>query len=67
MMIRKSAQSILEYVIVLTAIVAAIMVATNPGGVVRTAIDNMFQNASNVITNSSTNFQNQVAGGTVAK
>lgn len=60
MMLRKKAQSILEYVIVLTAIVAAIMVATGPQGVVNTAIGNMFTDASNVITNSSQNFKDQI-------
>jgi phage-related minor tail protein len=57
----KKAQSILEYVIVLSAIVTAVIAAAKPGGPIRQAIDNMFSDASNVISERCSAFRQQAA------
>jgi hypothetical protein len=57
---RKSkAQSILEYVIVLSAIVTAIIAMAR--GPLTNAVNRMFQDASNVITDSSDTFYENAA------
>lgn len=57
-MVRKSGQSILEYVIVLSAIVAAVIAAAR--GPVTDAVKKMFDEASGTITDASTNFRSIV-------
>ncbi|MFA5008576.1 MAG: hypothetical protein WC546_05085 [Candidatus Omnitrophota bacterium] len=57
-MTRKNAQSILEYVIVLSAIVAAVIAAAK--GPITDAVNKMFSEASGTITDSSTNFRSNV-------
>jgi uncharacterized protein (UPF0333 family) len=56
---RSKAQSTLEYVIVLSAIVAAVIAMAR--GPVTNAINRMFNDASNVITNTSDSFLNHAA------
>ncbi|MDD4183388.1 MAG: hypothetical protein PHT53_06175 [Candidatus Omnitrophica bacterium] len=61
-MVVRKAQSILEYILVLSAIVAAVVAATGQNGVVTKAVDKMFNEASGTITDASTNFRNNVGG-----
>ncbi len=57
---RRSAQSILEYIIVLSAITAAVLAATAEGGPLRNAIDKMFNDSSQVIEDKSSLFLQNV-------
>jgi len=57
----KKAQSILEYVIVLSAIVAAVIAMAR--GPVTQAVNKMFTDSSNVIQQKSGIFYQQSAGG----
>ena len=59
----KKAQSILEYIIILAAIIAAVLVAAGPDGVVRRAIGSMFSDSSQLIENQTSSFLDQAAGG----
>jgi Flp pilus assembly pilin Flp len=55
----RKAQSILEYIIILSAIVIAVIAAARPGGVVRQAVDNMYTDTSSVITTQASTFKDQ--------
>lgn len=55
----RKTQSILEYVIILAAITAAVIAAAQ--GPVRQAVTNMFNDASQVITNTTTDFRARAA------
>jgi hypothetical protein len=57
---KRKAQSILEYVIVLSAIVAAVIAMAR--GPVTNAVNKMFQDASNVISETSGTFYSNAAG-----
>jgi len=57
-MARRDAQSILEYVIVLTAIVAAFIAAAQ--GPITNAVNKMFADSSKVITDQTGNFSASV-------
>lgn len=57
----KKAQSILEYVIVLSAIVAAVIAMAR--GPVTQAVNKMFNDSSKMIQDKSGVFYNQAAGG----
>ena len=61
-MVVKKAQSILEYILVLSAIVAAVVAATGKNGVVTKAVDKMLGEASGTIEDASTNFRSNVGG-----
>ncbi|MCQ9205429.1 MAG: hypothetical protein NG737_03865 [Omnitrophica bacterium] len=64
MMRKRKAQSILEYILVLAAIITAVIAATSgPDSIVQSAITNMFTQASDVISDKSTAFYNHAAGG----
>lgn len=54
----KKAQSILEYVIVLSAIVAAVIAAAN--GPVKTAVSKMFSDSSETMSTATDNFKTNV-------
>lgn len=58
---RRSAQSILEYIIVLSAITMAVLAATNEGGPIRNAIDKMFTDSADVIEGQTSMFLDRVA------
>ena len=60
---RKSAQSILEYIIVLSAIIVAVLAATMKDGPLSKAITKMFNDSSQVIEDQSTDFLQRVGGG----
>lgn len=61
---RNKAQSILEYILVLAAIIIAVIAATSgEDSLVQSAITNMFTQASDVISDKSTAFYNHAAGG----
>ncbi|MDD5194834.1 MAG: hypothetical protein PHQ96_04050 [Candidatus Omnitrophica bacterium] len=55
---KRKAQSILEYIIILSAITAAVIAAA--GSVVTPAVSKMFNDSSDVITNKTGMFRNQV-------
>lgn len=55
---RKKAQSILEYVIVLSAIIMIVIAASNT--VVKKAITKMFADSTEVVENQTTNFLDKV-------
>ena len=55
---KRKAQSILEYVIVLSAIVAAVIAAAR--GPITKAVENMFGDASSTITEKSSQFHANV-------
>lgn len=57
-MVKRKAQSILEYVIVLSAIVAAVIIAAR--GPVTDAVNKMFDEASGTIEDASMNFRENV-------
>jgi hypothetical protein len=57
---KKAAQSILEYIIVLSAIVAAVIAMAR--GPVTNAVNKMFTDSSGVIEQSSTTFRTSTAG-----
>ena len=57
---KRSAQSILEYIIVLSAITVAVLAASNEGGPIRRAVDNMFNDSANVIETKTSLFLNKV-------
>ena len=63
---KRKAQSILEYIIVLSAIVAAVLVAVgtsqNPG-VVRQAVDQMYADSTDLIQDKTSEFYESAAGG----
>jgi phage-related minor tail protein len=52
----------LEYILVLSAIVAAVVAATGKNGVVTKAVDKMFSEAGGTIEDASTNFRKNVGG-----
>jgi len=52
----RKAQSILEYIIVLSAIVGAVILASGPGGPIREAIDKMYEDAGQVMQEKSSDF-----------
>lgn len=60
---RKRAQSILEYIIVLSAIVLAVIAAAKEGGPIRGAVDQMFNDSSQLITDKTSDFLSRAAGG----
>ncbi len=60
---KESAQSILEYIIVLSAIIVAVIAATGQGGVLQKAITKLFNDSSQVIEDQSDNFLSRVGGG----
>lgn len=64
-MTKRKAQSILEYVIVLSAIVAAVIIAAR--GPITNAVNNMFNDASNSITEKSANFHTNIGSTPQAK
>lgn len=55
-MVKRRAQSILEYVIVLSAIVVAVIAAAAPDGPIRRAVDNMFADSAKLIEDRTTDF-----------
>ena len=59
----KQSQSILEYIIVLSAIVLAVIAASKEGGPIRGAVDQMFKDSSQLIKDKSSDFLNRAAGG----
>lgn len=63
MRMRKRSQSILEYIIVLSAIVLAVIAASQEGGPIRGAVDKMFTDSSQLIKDKSSDFLSQAAGG----
>ena len=63
---RKKAQSILEYIIVLSAIVLAVIAASKEGGPIRGAVDQMFSDSSQLITDKTSDFLSRAAGGQAA-
>ena len=61
---KKKAQSILEYILVLAAIITAVILATSgPDSVVQSSIGSMFDESSGVITEKSETFSSKIAGG----
>ena len=56
---RRKAQSILEYILVLSAVVVAVIAASQ--GVVTNAVNQMFTDSSNVITGRTSTFANSAA------
>ncbi|MBP7087756.1 MAG: hypothetical protein KBB01_00510 [Candidatus Omnitrophica bacterium] len=60
-MLKKKSQNILEYVIILAAIVAAIIFAARE--VIRPAVDNMFADSADVIDAHSMQFLDKAGGG----
>ncbi|MCF7907280.1 MAG: hypothetical protein K9L86_00165 [Candidatus Omnitrophica bacterium] len=60
---RKKAQSILEYIIVLSAIVLAVIAASKEGGPIQGAVEQMFNDSSQLIKDKSSDFLNRAAGG----
>ena len=58
---KRKGQSILEYVIILTAVVAAIIFAAH--NVVTPAVDQMFEDAADVIDVQSAHFLDKAGGG----
>ncbi|MFA5272195.1 MAG: hypothetical protein WC412_07680 [Candidatus Omnitrophota bacterium] len=64
-MVKRKAQSILEYVIVLSAIVAAVIAAAR--GPITNAVNNMFNDASTTITEKSSQFHSNVGTTTANK
>jgi len=60
----KRAQSILEYIIVLSAVTTAVIAATKDGGHIKNAINKMFQDASTLIEDKTSEFLANAAGGT---
>ncbi len=59
----RKAQSILEYIIVLSAIVLAVIAASREGGPLRGAVDQMFEDSGQVIRDKSSDFLSRAAGG----
>ncbi len=67
MMRKRKAQSILEYILVLAAIITAVIAATSgEDSIIQSAITNMFNQAGSVITDKSNDFYNHAAGGASA-
>ncbi|MBU1113481.1 MAG: hypothetical protein KKH93_06395 [Candidatus Omnitrophica bacterium] len=62
----KRAQSILEYIIVLSAIIVAVIAATKKDGPLSKAVEQMFNDSSQVITDQSSDFLARVGGGSSA-
>ena len=58
MLKNKRGQSTLEYIILVTAVVAVLLVFLGPGGIFR----NTFGNTLNVVTDGMTNMSNRIAG-----
>jgi Flp pilus assembly pilin Flp len=61
-MVKRKAQSILEYIIVLSAIVAAVIAMAK--GPVTNAVNKMFTDSGQVIEKSTSTFSSQAATGT---
>ncbi|MDD5070474.1 MAG: hypothetical protein PHV17_07065 [Candidatus Omnitrophica bacterium] len=58
---KRKAQSILEYIIVLSAIIVAVIAAAK--GVVTNSVNKMFSDSAGVIETQSTNFLDNAASG----
>ncbi|MDD4294769.1 MAG: hypothetical protein PHP69_04590 [Candidatus Omnitrophica bacterium] len=56
---KRKAQSILEYIIVLSAIVVAVIAASE--NIIKPAVQDMFQDSADVITDNTDTFVNNVA------
>jgi len=56
---KRKAQSILEYIIVLSAIIVAVIAAAN--GPIKEAVSNMFQDSSDLISDKSSDFLSRAA------
>ena len=59
MLRKRKAQSILEYVIVLSAIIAAVIAAAN--GPIKKAVTDMFQDSSDLISDKTQDFYSKAA------
>jgi Flp pilus assembly pilin Flp len=57
----KSAQRILEYILILAAVTAAVVVATT--GPIKNSIDKMFNDSGTVMDQQTSSFLNNAAGG----
>ena len=57
-MVRRKAQSILEYIIVLSAIIVAVIAAAN--GPIKNAVTKMYGDSSTVIENNASGFLSKV-------
>lgn len=59
----KKAQSILEYIIILAAIVGTVIWAAGKNGPVRGAVEQMFTDSTDLMENKTGEFLDQAAGG----
>ncbi|MFA7676610.1 MAG: hypothetical protein WCY34_00380 [Candidatus Omnitrophota bacterium] len=63
MLRKRKAQSILEYIIVLSAVIVAVLAAASKDGVISKAVTKMFGDSATLIEDQSSEFLSRAAGG----